>query len=405
MDMSPVASSDAHEKFKKFQLQEELDIFHPKAHLPVELRFLKKRSKIMDIIVAKDVIFALTQSGACAAFSLLSSEHIGFLNISSDQIIRSLFYNANNESLITVSIHASDHYTSLTCKTTSIECIKRNHLYAGVPLFESESLKWPGFVEFDDVNGKVITYSDSIYKVFELKDYSFLYSISEKNIQDSRLGILLLIFNRDVDYLPVKLLSIENGTVIKSFRHLLQPNKEVINSEVIKVSCTELMSPSDSIFLYEQQMFLTFRNRTISAWNLQGKQMTSFQDHLLYYTDLNRSTICTTTDQNIIISYCRDEGAEMDKESFAVGSINISNILTGRCVAKISSSDPNLRSIPRGRMRRSLIQSTICQALEEVTAVFYDEDHNEIYTGNRKGLIHVWSNAPISSKIYRITDD
>lgn len=25
--------------------------------------------------------------------------------------------------------------------------------------FESESLKWPGFVEFDDVNGKIVTYS------------------------------------------------------------------------------------------------------------------------------------------------------------------------------------------------------------------------------------------------------
>lgn len=30
---------------------------------------------------------------------------------------------------------------------------------AGYPLFETESLKWPGFVEFDDVNGKVLTYS------------------------------------------------------------------------------------------------------------------------------------------------------------------------------------------------------------------------------------------------------
>ncbi|GJV06844.1 hypothetical protein Tco_1344500 [Tanacetum coccineum] len=29
----------------------------------------------------------------------------------------------------------------------------------GFPLFESESLKWPGSVEFDDVNGKVLTYS------------------------------------------------------------------------------------------------------------------------------------------------------------------------------------------------------------------------------------------------------
>jgi hypothetical protein len=37
--------------------------------------------------------------------------------------------------------------------------IRRNQLDAGFLLFETESLKWLGFVEFDDVNGKVITYS------------------------------------------------------------------------------------------------------------------------------------------------------------------------------------------------------------------------------------------------------
>ena len=51
---------------------------------------------------------------------------------------------------------------------------------AGSALFKSESLKWPGFVEFDDVNRKVLTYSaqDDIYKVFDLKNYTLLYSIS-----------------------------------------------------------------------------------------------------------------------------------------------------------------------------------------------------------------------------------
>lgn len=41
----------------------------------------------------------------------------------------------------------------------SFRYIRRDQLDAGFPLFESESLKWPGFVEFDDVNGKVLTYS------------------------------------------------------------------------------------------------------------------------------------------------------------------------------------------------------------------------------------------------------
>jgi hypothetical protein len=67
--------------------------------------------------------------------------------------------------------------------------IRRAKPDAGFPLFESESLKWPGFVEFDDVNGKVLTYSaqDSTYKVFDLKNYTLLYSISDKNVQEIKI--------------------------------------------------------------------------------------------------------------------------------------------------------------------------------------------------------------------------
>ncbi|KMZ75707.1 hypothetical protein ZOSMA_110G00080 [Zostera marina] len=65
---------------------------------------------------------------------------------------------------------------------------------SGFPLFQSESLKWPGFVKFDDVNGKVLTFSaqDSIYKVFDLKNYKLLYSISDKNVQEIKIRFVIL---------------------------------------------------------------------------------------------------------------------------------------------------------------------------------------------------------------------
>ena len=37
--------------------------------------------------------------------------------------------------------------------------IKRGKVCDGFPLFDEESLKWPGFVEFDDVNAKVLTFN------------------------------------------------------------------------------------------------------------------------------------------------------------------------------------------------------------------------------------------------------
>ena len=37
--------------------------------------------------------------------------------------------------------------------------LERGKPEEGYILFEKEALSWPGFVEFDDVNGKIITYS------------------------------------------------------------------------------------------------------------------------------------------------------------------------------------------------------------------------------------------------------
>jgi hypothetical protein len=173
------------------------------------------------------------------------------MNVCPDEVIRSLFYNKNNDSLITVSVYATENFSSLKCRSTRIECvhsvvvhsnfsfqcvkcmlltywflsvpryIRRAKPDAGFPLFQSESLKWPGFVEFDDVNAKVLTYSaqdryfpslflflfhfycvrfppvilsypllsndNSIYKVFDLKNYTMLYSISDRNVQEIKI--------------------------------------------------------------------------------------------------------------------------------------------------------------------------------------------------------------------------
>ncbi|XP_042470150.1 uncharacterized protein LOC122052611 isoform X2 [Zingiber officinale] len=410
------------EKFRNIQLQEEFDTYDPNIHWFLKLQFLKKRSKIIEIVAANDLIFALAQSGLCAAFSRTTNKRICFLNISPDEVIRSLFYNKNNESLITVSVYASDHFSSLKCRTTSIEYIRRNQLDAGYPLFETESLKWPGFVEFDDVNGKVLTYSaqDGIYKVFDLKNYSFLYSICDKEIQEIKIspGIMLLIYQRTVSHVPLTILSIEDGKVLKSFNHLLHRNKkvdfieqfnekllvkqenenlqilDVRNTDLIEVSKNEFMTPSAFIFLYENHLFLTFRDRTVSVWNFRGELVTSFEDHQLWHLDCNTNNIYITSDQNLIISYCKAEDG-CDKQGVSpVGSINMSNILTGKCIAKICPLDPTLQAASRKRKDTncSTIRSTIREALEDVTALFYDEERNEIYTGNKQGLIHVWSN-------------
>ncbi|XP_042476137.1 uncharacterized protein LOC122057866 isoform X2 [Macadamia integrifolia] len=416
--------SNAQERFRNILLQEEYDTHDPKGHCPLVLPFLKKRSKIIEIVAARDIIFALAHSGVCAAFSRETSQRICFLNVNLDEVIRSLFYNKNNDSLITVSVYASDNFSSLKCRTTRIEYIRRGKPDAGYALFKSESLKWPGFVEFDDVNGKVLTYSaqNSVYKVFDLKNYTLLYSITDTNVEEIKIspGIMLLIFSKASSHVPLKILSIEDGTVLKAFNHLLHRDKkvdfieqfnekllvkqenenlqilDVRNAELTEVSKSEFMTPSAFIFLYENQLFLTFRNRTVAVWNFRGELVTSFEDHLLWHPDCNTNNIYITSDQDLIISYCKAESDDPSVEGNA-GSINISNILTGKCLAKIRANNRSKEECRiSGRLKKRLYASRsrnlVADALEDITALFYDEEHNEIYTGNKHGYVHVWSN-------------
>lgn len=185
---------------------------------------------------------------------------------------------------------------------------------------------------------------------------------------------MLLIFTKASGHVPLKILSIEDGTVLKSFNHLLHRNKkvdfieqfnekllvkqenenlqildvsnylrsivhcvplslylmnnwmQVRNSELTEVSRTEFMTPSAFIFLYENQLFLTFRNRTVAVWNFRGELVTSFEDHLLWHPDCNTNNIYITGDQDLIISYCKADSD--DPLSEGNGMLDFENYLS-----------------------------------------------------------------------------
>lgn len=53
--------------------QEEYDTHDPKGHCSLVLPFLMKRTKVIELVAAHDIVFALAHSGVCAAFSRGSS--------------------------------------------------------------------------------------------------------------------------------------------------------------------------------------------------------------------------------------------------------------------------------------------------------------------------------------------
>jgi hypothetical protein len=84
------------------------------------------------------------------------------------------------------------------------------------------------------------------------------------------------------------------------------------------------MTPSAFIFLYENNLFLTFRNRTVAVWNFRGELVTSFEDHLLWHHDCSTNNIYITCDQDLIISYCKSETLAEDGTGAVVITLTIS---------------------------------------------------------------------------------
>jgi hypothetical protein len=120
----------ARERFGQFELFAEHDTHDPDA-ANLKLSFLRRRSKIVEIVSAGDVVFALTLSGVCAAFC--GKRRLAFLNTTPDEVIRSLFFNKSNNSLITVSVYRVDNFSSLKCRNTPLEYIRRGKPGEGPP--------------------------------------------------------------------------------------------------------------------------------------------------------------------------------------------------------------------------------------------------------------------------------
>lgn len=59
----------SHKCFIDFLHQEQYDTHDPLGRCSVVLPFLLKRTKVTEIVAARDIVFALAHSGVCAAFS------------------------------------------------------------------------------------------------------------------------------------------------------------------------------------------------------------------------------------------------------------------------------------------------------------------------------------------------
>ena len=391
----------ARDKFAHIRLQVSFDIHaKPCDDDPRLWTRHPNRSRIIEIVSSRELIFALANNGVCTVFSRDLREKLCLINTCKGEVIRSLFLNKTNDSLITVSVFKKDEFSSLHCRSTPLAHIRKGKIESGYPIFETESLRWPGFVEFDDVNGKILTFSadDKTYKVWDLRTYEHAFTIPYKGIAEIKISprIMLLVFDRMESYVPIRILNVENGELLRDIKHMLhrkrklefieqfhqkllvkQENEnlqivDVCTGDHVVVDRSHFLLPNAFIFLYESELFLTFQNRQVSVWNFSGERVTAFEDHTLFSQDSSTNCIYITQKQDIIVSHCHQDG------DCGHGSINMSWIDSGKSLGKITCGPDHAADHIR--------------ALENVSALHYNEERNEVYSGTRDGLVHVWSN-------------
>lgn len=144
------------QRFAHLSLRKQMDLYGSSSGFEFAVA---ERCRITELCTAGGLVYGLSESGLCVAFSLATGQRVCTLNLNHTEVVRSLFHNKANGTLITVSVFASDLYACLRCRASTLANLRAGVTDQSVALFESESLRYPGFVEFDDVNGKVLTLS------------------------------------------------------------------------------------------------------------------------------------------------------------------------------------------------------------------------------------------------------
>eukprot|EP00775_Hariotina_reticulata_P012436 gene12436-12573_t len=156
----------------------------------------------------------------------------------------------------------------------------------------------------------------------------------------------------------------------------------------------ELSQVSSFLYLDPQHLFLTVTGHKLTTWNFKAQAVCCFEDHELWYPD-NQQPLYLSHDW--VISYCRLKGSHtLLPARGAVGAIHVSNVCTGKLVAKIEAKQP---ADEEDDMQQLLLDPGCCPspdssamrlALADVSVVVYDDVGHAIFTGNHAGHVHKW---------------
>ena len=97
--------------FSKFRKIKQMDMFG--SDVRRHHRITSRRSKVEELVVAENVVLALTRTGLCVAFDRDTKKLLTTLNASNHGLVRSIFHNRSLSSVIIVSVSEHDNFAAL----------------------------------------------------------------------------------------------------------------------------------------------------------------------------------------------------------------------------------------------------------------------------------------------------
>ena len=88
----------------------------------------------------------------------------------------------------------------------------------GLKLFKDFCLRYPDFIEFDELNAKIITKHslEDAYRVWSLATYQLQYVLKDDKIAEFKIchGVMLLLYVIEANCVPMALINVHTGRVL-----------------------------------------------------------------------------------------------------------------------------------------------------------------------------------------------
>jgi len=263
-------------------------------------------------------------------------------------------------------------------------------------LCEKEIVKYPGFIETSESASVILTYSptNQLYKVWSLANYKYLYKIIDENsLKDIKISndTLLLSYQRPKEKLDLQIIEAVTGDEVTTinlpisiedleFYELMHKvlllkcrNKNlkihnISNATVVEVKDTLMLDASDLFLLIQRNLFIIHCENKFIVRNFAGEIINEFEGYWMYKEiEPTGNSIVSTKKFDFLISYRTD--------SKGTGSLAIIDISTGKELWKLTSTDAS---------------SNTYRALENISALLFDHETNELYLGNDRGKVYIW---------------